>query len=84
VDAFAGVPQFVDMVHGVLASCPPLSVGELTLDGTAVAEILSCKPGKIVGEALRFLLGEVIRDPSLNKPHRLTMVLVEHASEFRR
>jgi tRNA nucleotidyltransferase (CCA-adding enzyme) len=77
VEGFSGVPEFADMVRRVMMDNPALEISELALNGTEVAEVLDVEPGKQVGEALRWLLSEVIRDPRLNKPHLLTMRLLQ-------
>lgn len=54
---------------------PPLSVGELALDGHAVVHILGIPAGRAVGEALRHLLDRVLDDPALNTRESLTSEL---------
>jgi tRNA nucleotidyltransferase (CCA-adding enzyme) len=49
-----------------LAARPPLSLGELAVDGRALIEIVGAGPGPWVGEALRHLLERVLEEPSLN------------------
>jgi tRNA nucleotidyltransferase (CCA-adding enzyme) len=61
-------------VERELAKGPPLSVGELALDGLALMEIIGAEPGTWVGEALRHLLERVLDDPGLNSPAALTAV----------
>jgi tRNA nucleotidyltransferase (CCA-adding enzyme) len=62
-------------VQSVLTANPPLSVGELALDGQRVMEILAQGPGPRVGQAVRYLLDRVIEDPSANAPARLEAML---------
>ncbi len=57
--------------RSVLEARPPLTIGELALDGKAVMAILGAGQGPRVGEALRFLLSEVLEDPSANVPATL-------------
>jgi tRNA nucleotidyltransferase (CCA-adding enzyme) len=59
-------------VERELAKGPPLSVGELALDGLALMEIIGAESGAWVGEALRHLLERVLVDPGLNTPAALT------------
>ncbi len=55
---------------------PPLSVGELALDGRGVLEVLKVPSGPEVGEALRHLLDRVLDDPRLNTRASLTSELM--------
>ena len=57
-----------------LAKEPPLSVGELALDGLALMEIIGAQSGTWVGEGLRHLLDRVLADPGLNTPEALAAV----------
>jgi tRNA nucleotidyltransferase (CCA-adding enzyme) len=59
-------------VEEALASGAPLTTGALALDGRALMALLGCGPGPHVGEGLRALLDEVLDDPSLNTPDRLS------------
>ncbi len=54
-----------------LAARPPLTVGELAIDGRRVMQITGAGPGRAVGEALRHLLDRVLEDPARNDPARL-------------
>lgn len=62
-------------VNDLLQARPPLSAGELALDGRAVMALLGAGPGPHVGEALRHLLDRVLDDPSQNEPSRLEAAL---------
>ncbi len=48
---------------------------DLALDGKDVMQILGCRPGRRVGEALRFLTDRVLEDPSRNTPEGLRALL---------
>ncbi|HEY3447560.1 MAG TPA: CCA tRNA nucleotidyltransferase [Myxococcales bacterium] len=61
--------------QAVLDARPALTVGELALNGKAVMAILGGGQGPLVGEALRYLLGEVLRDPAANVPATLENLL---------
>jgi tRNA nucleotidyltransferase (CCA-adding enzyme) len=61
-------------VERELAKGPPLSVGELALDGLALMETVGAESGSWVGEALRHLLERVLADPGLNTPAALAAV----------
>ncbi len=43
----------------------------LAIDGATVMEILGCRPGPVVGEALRALAKAIAADPALNTPAAL-------------
>jgi tRNA nucleotidyltransferase (CCA-adding enzyme) len=58
-----------------------LKVTDLAVDGKDVMRVLSCPPGRIVGEVLRHLLERVIEDPALNDRERLTALIPEVARE---
>jgi len=58
-------------VAAALAARPPLSVGDLALDGREVMALLELSPGREVGEGLRHLLGVVLEDPRQNTRPRL-------------
>jgi tRNA nucleotidyltransferase (CCA-adding enzyme) len=62
-------------VRAALAANPPLSVGELALDGRQIMEALGEKPGPRVGQAARFLLDQVLEDPSLNSREAMNALL---------
>lgn len=64
-------------VSEVLAGEPPLSIRELALDGSAVAEALGKGPGPHIGEALRYLLDRVLERPEENTPERLRAALLD-------
>jgi len=72
--AARSVRAFAWRVERELAKEPPLSVGELVLDGLALMEIIGEGAGTWVGEALRHLLDCVLNDPGLNTPEALTAV----------
>ena len=55
---------------------PPLSQGDLAVDGRAVMAILGAGPGPHVGEALRHLLDRVLEDPALNEAAALERELL--------
>lgn len=57
-------------VRRVLATNPPLTTGDLAIDGRDLKQI-GMTPGPQFGEVLRDLLDRVIEDPSLNERDRL-------------
>jgi tRNA nucleotidyltransferase (CCA-adding enzyme) len=73
--ALAEVKKLQDGVAEVLRMSPPLSIRDLALDGTAVAEALGTGPGPHVGAALRHLLDRVLERPEENEPERLRAAL---------
>jgi tRNA nucleotidyltransferase (CCA-adding enzyme) len=48
---------------------------DLAIDGERVMRILGCKPGPVVGRALRHLTDRVVEDPSCNTPEALNALL---------
>jgi tRNA nucleotidyltransferase (CCA-adding enzyme) len=73
---FGNSPDFTARIEFAMETATALSVSELALNGDQVAEILGVKPGKRIGEALRFLLDKVLEKPELNVSHRLTKILL--------
>lgn len=53
-----------------------LDVKDLALDGREVMEILGEGPSPRIGEAMRFLLGRVLEEPSVNEPDTLRTLLL--------
>lgn len=64
--AVAEVRRARAAAEAALAGAPPLSTGELAIDGRGVMEVLGAGPGAHVGEALRHLLDRVLEDPARN------------------
>lgn len=62
-------------VLALVAAKPPLSTKELALDGKAIMEALGVRPGRIVGDATRYLLELVLDDPALNTREGLLAAL---------
>ena len=48
---------------------------DLAIDGERVIRILGCKPGPVVGRALRYLTDRVVEDPTCNTPEALSALL---------
>jgi tRNA nucleotidyltransferase (CCA-adding enzyme) len=69
--------RFARLVGEVMAGRPPLTIAALALTGQGVQEILGVPPGRAVGEALRWLLEQCFRDPTLNTPDGLRKALLE-------
>ncbi|NMB20852.1 MAG: HD domain-containing protein [Firmicutes bacterium] len=53
--------------HEVLAQNHALSIDSLAIDGHDLMQTLSLQPGPLIGEILRYLLEQVLADPSLNQ-----------------
>ncbi len=60
------VVQRVQAARRLLATRPPLSIGDLAIGGAELGE-LGIPPGPRYGEILKALLGEVIERPELNE-----------------
>jgi tRNA nucleotidyltransferase (CCA-adding enzyme) len=56
-----------ERIAAELATRPPLEVSALALDGRGVMQALGTPPGRHVGEALRYLLEQVLEDPARNE-----------------
>jgi len=54
-----------------------LTLKDLAIDGNDVMNVLGIEPCKRVGEALDYLLDEVLEDPKVNTKEKLTEILVE-------
>jgi tRNA nucleotidyltransferase (CCA-adding enzyme) len=65
----------------LLAQNPPLSAKDLALDGNAIMRVLGVGPSPAVGEATRFLVEQVLEDPSRNTAPRLADLLEEWARQ---
>jgi tRNA nucleotidyltransferase (CCA-adding enzyme) len=74
-----GVPlePLAGRLRAVASRRPPLSARELALDGRGVMEALGVGPSALVGEATRYLLEQVLEDPTLNSPEGLRGLLRE-------
>jgi tRNA nucleotidyltransferase (CCA-adding enzyme) len=66
-------------VEAALAAHPPLTVRELALGGRDVMEVLDVGPSPLVGEATRWLLDQVLEDPSRNTEKTLRTALGDWA-----
>lgn len=62
---------FQQRLQEELAAHPPLLLKDLALTGEEVAQVLQISPGKQIGVCLRWLLEQVLEDPSLN--HRASL-----------
>jgi tRNA nucleotidyltransferase (CCA-adding enzyme) len=59
----------------LVAAKPPLTSKDLALNGGAIMSALGVGPSPIVGEATRFLVEQVLDDPSLNEAEKLKELL---------
>jgi tRNA nucleotidyltransferase (CCA-adding enzyme) len=59
----------------LVAAKPPLTAKDLALNGGAIMSALGVGPSPIVGEATRFLVEQVLDDPSLNEAEKLKELL---------
>jgi tRNA nucleotidyltransferase (CCA-adding enzyme) len=65
--AQAAVRAMRRRVAAELARRPPLTIGDLALDGREVMRLTGLPGGPAVGEALRHLLDRVVEDPAANR-----------------
>ena len=77
----AQVRKLRERIARLLAHRPPLSAKALALNGNQIMRVLGVGPSPTVGEATRFLIDQVLEDPSLNTPQRLTELLEKWARE---
>lgn len=69
-------PEVADRIRAIEATKPPLSIGDLAMNGNDVRTALALdKPGPMVGEALRRLMDAVLLVPSLNTREGLVGIL---------
>lgn len=75
-EARGSAPEaFRSRVEGILAMHPPLSIGQLALDGRDIMAVLGTGPSPAIGQAAGHLLELVLDDPSRNTPEGLTAAL---------
>lgn len=74
-----GEDLFGERLRAMVAARPALFPRELALDGNAIMTALGVKPGRVVGEATRFLMEQVLDDPSRNQPVELSALLLAWA-----
>lgn len=70
-----------ERLRAISASSPPLTAKDLALNGQQIMQALAVPPGRIVGEATRFLLDQVLDQPALNEPAVLVQLLRERFSQ---
>lgn len=76
-DRCARVLELHGRISRILATRPPLTIGDLAIGGAELRE-LGIRPGPLYGQILERLLDEVLEDPSLNSPD----VLIDRAREL--
>ncbi|MBX5481083.1 MAG: HD domain-containing protein [Myxococcaceae bacterium] len=77
----AKVKALYARIEDLLAQRPPLNAKALALNGTQIMKVLGIGPSPAVGEATRFLLEQVLEDPTLNTEPALTKALRSWARE---
>lgn len=65
-DTHNKIIEFKKNCNEILNNREPLFISDLAIDGSDLLEI-GLKPGKHIGELLKFLLIQVLKDPKLNK-----------------
>jgi tRNA nucleotidyltransferase (CCA-adding enzyme) len=61
----------------ILESKVPLSIKELAVDGKDLIQKFSLKPGKEIGDMLKFLLDKVLENPELNSKEKLLAIIYD-------
>jgi len=59
----------------LIAARPPLTAKDLALDGKAIMAALEVGPSPLVGQATRFLVEQVLDEPTRNRPESLRELL---------
>jgi len=62
----------------ILKSKEPLSTKELVVNGRDLISEFSIKPGKEIGDMLKFLLDKVLENPELNTKKELLDIIYDH------
>ncbi len=62
-------------LRAIAATQPPLAARDLALDGQAIMRVLGVGPSRAVGEATRFLVDQVLEEPSRNSVDALSALL---------
>jgi tRNA nucleotidyltransferase (CCA-adding enzyme) len=65
----------IGRLRALVAAKPPLTGKDLALNGGAIMSNLGVGPSPIVGEATRFLVEQVLDEPSLNEAEKLKELL---------
>ncbi len=65
------VDQFEQDIRDELDRKPPFSVNDLQIGGKEIMELFSLPPGPKVGEILKYLLEQVLDDPTQNNEEKL-------------
>ncbi|MDQ3265709.1 MAG: CCA tRNA nucleotidyltransferase [Myxococcota bacterium] len=68
--------QVKPRIEALIASPPPVSSRDLALDGAAIMRLLGVGPSRIIGDATRFLLDQVIEEPTRNSASSLEEILL--------
>jgi tRNA nucleotidyltransferase (CCA-adding enzyme) len=75
------VPALVDRLRALVSTHPPLTAKDLALDGQAIMSALQVPPSRLVGEASRYLLEQVLDEPARNTPEGLLQLLAAWRNE---
>ena len=69
--ALDNVAVMTERITKILNSNEPLSSNDLKINGNDLIKELGMKPGKEIGEILKYLLNKTLEDPKLNKRETL-------------
>ena len=69
------IADYENMVRTILAAGDCLSLKDLAIGGSDLIRVMKMKPGKEIGDALQYLLEQVLSDPSLNEYDTLLKLL---------
>jgi tRNA nucleotidyltransferase (CCA-adding enzyme) len=74
-DRLPALEGLIGRLRALVAAKPPLTGKDLALNGGAIMSTLGVGPSPIVGEATRFLVEQVLDEPTLNEAETLKELL---------
>ena len=66
------------LLEDIIAAGEPVKISDLAISGKDVMEVLNIPPSEAVGEHLKYLMGEVIKNPAANTYDNLVSLLRSH------
>lgn len=76
--ALDNVSVMTERITKILDSNEPLSSNDLKINGNDLIKELGMKPGKEIGETLKYLLNKTLEEPKLNEKNTLLKLAQEH------
>jgi tRNA nucleotidyltransferase (CCA-adding enzyme) len=75
----SAIAVLVQRVRALIAARPPLTPKDLAIDGAEIMNLLSIGPSPVIGAASRFLMQQVLEDPTQNTPDKLRELVTRWA-----